>query len=457
MRSTCAILFAIIGTALATAQGTSSPPVPPVIHWLRANAVPLQTTDPEAPLDDLEPLREIVGNAQLVSLGEPIHGSRDIHLLTRRFVQFLVEHLRFNVVAFEMPYPIGLRFNEYVSSDHGNSEDILVDLLHLDKVHLIRWLRKYNHSVPPKWAVRIYAIDVAQIADPDPPVSFLCRNLPHNAEVILKQIAPLQRRSDSVCMIPTSQKDQTEYQEALETLLTLFDRYRVALVRSSSRDAWQSAREHAVYLQQAYRFLRRSIYAEAEIPPDVLSDMSDEIPGACKTLLELLSRNAPDAASAVRQVLREIGEFASMGRRTSESIGEYDLVRWRETLHPICNRAVKFTMSKPTPRATEARERARDMALRVDRYLELLLTRRRAIGEASSSRDQSMAQNLEWIFFQEGRGARVVVCAHNGHVSRRSRWLGSAVHSFGGELDRWSSVKPLVIGFSFNRGPPASG
>ena len=49
--------------------------------WLRGNAVRLDTLDPDARLDDLEPLREIVGDARVVAVGESAH-----------FVQEFFEH-----------------------------------------------------------------------------------------------------------------------------------------------------------------------------------------------------------------------------------------------------------------------------------------------------------------------------------------------------------------------------
>ncbi|NUP08062.1 MAG: hypothetical protein HOW73_18605 [Polyangiaceae bacterium] len=44
-----------------------------VAAWLRSNAVRLSTLSPDAPLDDLEPLRTLIGNARFVALGEGAH------------------------------------------------------------------------------------------------------------------------------------------------------------------------------------------------------------------------------------------------------------------------------------------------------------------------------------------------------------------------------------------------
>jgi erythromycin esterase len=292
MRSTYAILFVIFGTALATAQATSPPPVPPIVRWLRANAVRLQTTDPEAPLDDLEPLREIVGDRRLVLLGEPTHGSHEIRLLTHRFIQFLVEHMRFNVVATEIPYPEGLRLNEYVSNGRGITEDILSDLSQ-EEIHLIHWLRDYNQSALPTAKVHVYGIDIPLVSHPAPPLNYLRRNIPNDLKAFLHKLAPLNEGSVTIPSISAARNGESQYQDALKTLLALFDRYRTTLIQSSSRETWELARHHVVTLQQSHRFSQRLLHWGIGSSPDSLRDLTNEVCVACRSLLVLATHICP--------------------------------------------------------------------------------------------------------------------------------------------------------------------
>jgi erythromycin esterase len=41
-----------------------------------------------------------------------------------------------------------------------------------------------------------------------------------------------------------------------------------------------------------------------------------------------------------------------------------------------------------------------------------------------TSRDKSMAANVEWILDQAPAGSKIVLWAHNGHVNKRAGWMG---------------------------------
>ncbi len=64
-------------------------------------------------------------------------------------------------------------------------------------------------------------------------------------------------------------------------------------------------------------------------------------------------------------------------------------------------------------------------------------------------RDRSMAANLQWILATEGRGTRVVLWAHNGHVQKGK--LGSFT-TMGMHLARALRKNYMAFGFAFNQG-----
>jgi erythromycin esterase-like protein len=79
------LLASVVGVVLAgtlTAHAQARPD--PVTGWVRHHAVPLDTVDPAATLGDLAPLRRAIGDAEIVGLGESIHGAAEEETLKPR-------------------------------------------------------------------------------------------------------------------------------------------------------------------------------------------------------------------------------------------------------------------------------------------------------------------------------------------------------------------------------------
>ncbi|WP_127506511.1 erythromycin esterase family protein [Actinoplanes solisilvae] len=78
------------------------------------------TLDPAAPLDDLEPLAGLIGDARVVAIGESAHFVREYHLLRRRLIRFLTERHGFTTVAFESGFSEGLTMRDWMGDGVGD-------------------------------------------------------------------------------------------------------------------------------------------------------------------------------------------------------------------------------------------------------------------------------------------------------------------------------------------------
>jgi erythromycin esterase len=94
----------------------------PTIDRLRT--IPLATLDPDATLDDLEPLRDLVGDARVVGLGESAHYVGEYALLQHRMLRFLVERMGFTVVAFESGFSEGLAVDRWIHGGDGDPDGV---------------------------------------------------------------------------------------------------------------------------------------------------------------------------------------------------------------------------------------------------------------------------------------------------------------------------------------------
>jgi erythromycin esterase len=119
--------------------------------WLHGAALPFDRVDPADNLDDLEPLRSLVGDARIVSLGEATHGTREFFRMKHRILRFLVERMGFTAFAIEATWPEANRLDRYVRSGEGDPAVLLSGLYfwtwNTDEVlQMIQWMRRHNES-----------------------------------------------------------------------------------------------------------------------------------------------------------------------------------------------------------------------------------------------------------------------------------------------------------------------
>jgi erythromycin esterase len=132
----------------------------PFADRLRGHAVPLTHLDPAAPLDDLEPLRDVIGNARVVAVGEHSHFINEFALMRQRILRFLVELCGFTVLAFEYGFSEGFPLDSWTQGE-GTDDDLSAHLAAAIPVGLdepLRWIRRHNRTASQP--VRFAGIDI---------------------------------------------------------------------------------------------------------------------------------------------------------------------------------------------------------------------------------------------------------------------------------------------------------
>ena len=123
---------------------------------LRAHAVPLTHLDREAPLDDLEPLRDVIGDARVVAVGESSHFITEFSLMRQRILRFLAERCGFTVLAFEYGFSEGFPLDAWAQGE-GRDDDLsahLADAIPVGVDEPLRWMRRHNATtgIPLRFA-----------------------------------------------------------------------------------------------------------------------------------------------------------------------------------------------------------------------------------------------------------------------------------------------------------------
>lgn len=148
---------ASVATATGTpARITPSSPTPSlipsdldVIVGLQELAISFDTAEPESGFADLTSLREMVGDARIVALGEATHGTSEFFTMKHRLTEFLVIEMGFTIFAVEAPWPATKVINHYVHTGEGMLSEVIQGLSFWvwktrEVLDLIEWIRDYN-------------------------------------------------------------------------------------------------------------------------------------------------------------------------------------------------------------------------------------------------------------------------------------------------------------------------
>lgn len=161
---TCILMFTLAGCM----QGTTDP----TVQWIQQNAIPLQTTDQGHSDADLTPLKQIVGNASIVGLGEETHGTHEVIDLKARLTEFLISKVGFTTFVLENSWGPSQLIDQYINS---GSEDInnvmhhglLISWQTQEYRTLLEWMRTYNADPTHTKKIHFLGMDCQTVSPSD--------------------------------------------------------------------------------------------------------------------------------------------------------------------------------------------------------------------------------------------------------------------------------------------------
>jgi erythromycin esterase len=311
------------------------------ISWLSSNLTPLTTTDPLGSLDDLAPLKQMIGSAHLIGLGEGTHGTREFFRMKHRILEYLVKEMGATYFAIEATTPESDDMNQYVLNGIGDPKRLLSRLYFWtwntqEVLDMVVWMHQWNTTAPAGQRVQFLGFDMqAPGAAMDSVTSFIARVDSGQSSTVAAAYA---------CLAP--------YRNHAQTSGAAWSGY--AAQSAAAKGACAGG------LQQVYSLIdsRRAAY-EAATSPTIYQNMLHDA--------RLVQQFEADAA--------------------------------------LSNNA----------------------------------------GAASLSRDKSMAENIGWIRDRAPAGARIVLWAHNGHITGAQPYMGGYLRSsYGADY--------VNLGFAFGHG-----
>ena len=99
----------------------------------------------------MQPLKKIVGDARIVSLGEATHGTREFFQLKHRMLEFLATEKGFTIFSIEANMPEAYRLNDYVLNGKGDPAALIKGMYFWtwsteEVLDMVLWMREFNQS-----------------------------------------------------------------------------------------------------------------------------------------------------------------------------------------------------------------------------------------------------------------------------------------------------------------------
>lgn len=133
--------------------------------WLTQNSSALSSTGPTTSLDELEPLRAMVGTTHVVGLGESANGVKEFAQLKDRVVRFLVSRMGFTAIAIDASVAEADDLNEYLRTGVGDPARLLAHLYvptlnTRETLDMLAWIRQWNASASAAQQVQFRGLDM---------------------------------------------------------------------------------------------------------------------------------------------------------------------------------------------------------------------------------------------------------------------------------------------------------
>jgi erythromycin esterase-like protein len=454
---------------------------PTVRQWVQSNAIPLTTVQAGHGFADMQPLKKIVGDARIVSLGEATHGTSEFFRLKHRMLEFLATEMGFTIFSMEAGMPEASRLNDYVLNGTGDPAELLKGLNMWpwdtrEVLDMITWMRAFNKSGKGRIEFTGFDMQAPELAGQivrdfagkyDPCYLPVIRNTPYVPPSSARSSSyhgsfPVKDAAGKTLRLSANIKTQdvTGYaglyffrddgevdgkpRGILKNLgagaprgTTGWKRYAVEIavpadtrsitvgvILDGAGTAWFDGIEMGIDGKLYTRAEGFAILDQGRVRPNGTFSIG---PGYEATFESKESSGAPAPAL-------EIGRIAH-----SDTV----LGQWRQILEHM-------ESSRNAYLAKGASARDADWAIQNVRIVIQSAQMRGALAQhVGSVRDRAMADNVKWILDHSPAGTRIVLWAHNTHVTTEPfptfKTMGTNLRSMYGS-------QMVAFGFAFNKG-----
>jgi erythromycin esterase len=142
------LLFFILLSTNLLAQETT------IIEKLNLVIKPVRTLKLDRAFDDIDFLKDIIKDKEIIALGEVTHGTKEVFDYKARLIRYMVTNLNYKNIAFEADHNRMEYFDSYINGKMDSTG------IRSDYKAILIWLKQYNKSQSVQNKVHIYGLEL---------------------------------------------------------------------------------------------------------------------------------------------------------------------------------------------------------------------------------------------------------------------------------------------------------
>ncbi len=140
-------------------------PNPEVVSWLKLNSISLDVENIDINQAAFNTLREHIGEARAVDLGNPYLGIHESVQIQKEILEHLITQMGFDTLIFDIHWVNGLALDKYIRTGQGDPAQILAAFSDprwqsIEMLELVEWLRGHNANPDDAPMVRAYGVRI---------------------------------------------------------------------------------------------------------------------------------------------------------------------------------------------------------------------------------------------------------------------------------------------------------
>lgn len=284
-----------------------------VIAELKKQAIPLQSLTVGDGFGDLQPLKKILKDVNIIGFGEATHGTHEFFTFKHRMVEFLVREMNFTVFLIEASASASTAINDYVLYGKGNRAEVLASQKFwipdtVEFSEMLDWMQAYNRNLPEEKKIKFAGFDPQSNEQAmQSVVAYLQKVKPEKVSAAKTLFQSLQKEDDNAAIFAPTKISLSQLLETYK-LLAYFVLNKTDLMRKSSESEYEKVLRNLRLIAQFAEINSRS----AVSPQDY--ETRDEF--MAENIQTIISRQKPETRFIVWAHNAHISTRGEGGNRT---------------------------------------------------------------------------------------------------------------------------------------------